>query len=77
MSIRSAEPQPSPARNLYLKKLMQMKSKRLLRGSLCALLASNTSLAFAQSSAVSNSILVAPDENAETGFLREVVVALL
>lgn len=52
----------------------QMKSKRLLMGSVCALLASNTSLAFAQSSAVSNSTLLAPDENAETGVLREVVV---
>jgi len=54
-----------------------VKSKRLLMGSVCALLASNTSLAFAQSSAVSNSTLLAPDENAETGVLREVVVALL
>src|SRR5450830_1471133 len=53
---------------------LPMKPKHLLRASVCALLASNTSLAFAQSTAVSNSTLLAPDENAETGILREVVV---
>jgi len=53
---------------------LPMKPKHLLRASVCALLASNASMAFAQSAAVSNSPLVAPDENAETGVLREVVV---
>ena len=53
---------------------LPMKPKHLLRASVCALLASNTSLAFSQSSAVSNSTLLAPDEDAQTGVLREVVV---
>jgi iron complex outermembrane receptor protein len=55
-------------------KALPMKPKHLLRASICTLLAINMSPAFAQSSAVSNSTLVVPDENAQTGVLREVVV---
>ncbi|MDO8252205.1 MAG: hypothetical protein Q7T78_21160, partial [Rhodoferax sp.] len=51
-----------------------MKPKRLLRGSVCGLLVTSTSLAFGQSSTVDNSALTAPGENAESGVLREIVV---
>ncbi|MDO8699326.1 MAG: TonB-dependent receptor [Rhodoferax sp.] len=53
---------------------MQMKSKQLLRGSVCALLASNVSLVLAQSSAAGNAPRMNSVENVLTSSLQEIVI---
>lgn len=53
---------------------MQVKVERLLRGGVCALLATSTPLALSQSTTANNLPQAAPVEKAATGVLREVVV---
>ncbi|WPC66187.1 TonB-dependent receptor plug domain-containing protein [Rhodoferax ferrireducens] len=53
---------------------LPIKPRHLLRASVCALFATHMSPALAQSGAGTHSTLPAPDDNAQTGVLREVVV---